>query len=58
MAGIRFTEEQQYILSQNKNMKKVTTKSIPYADEFKVNAVKKMLKGKFRVTFLKNQIST
>ena len=46
MAGIRFTEEQLYILSQNKNIKKVTTKSITYSDEFKVHAVKEVLVGK------------
>ena len=46
MAGIKFTEEQQYILSQNKDVKKVTTKSNTYSDEFKVHAVKEVLVGK------------
>ena len=46
MAGIRFTEEQQYILSQNKNVKKVTDKSITYSDDFKLHAVKEIFNGK------------
>ncbi|MCU7198009.1 hypothetical protein [Turicibacter sanguinis] len=46
MAGIRFSEEQQILLSRNTNVKKVSEKSISYSEEFKIQAVKEYHNGK------------
>lgn len=46
MAGIRFSEEQQRLLSRNTNVKKVSEKSISYSEEFKKHAVIEFNNGK------------
>ena len=46
MAGIRFTKEQQLLLSQNPSVDRVSDKSITYKDEFKLLAVNKYANGK------------
>jgi hypothetical protein len=47
MAGILFSKEEQMLLLKNKNVTKVTDKSITYSDEFKVNSIQSYAKGKF-----------
>lgn len=47
MAGIIFSKEEQMLLLKNKNVTKVTDKSITYSDEFKVNSIQSYAKGKF-----------
>jgi hypothetical protein len=47
MAGIIFSKEEQKLLLKNKNVTKVTDKSITYSDEFKVNSIQSYAKGKF-----------
>ena len=49
MAGIRFSKEEQMLLLRNKNVIKVTDKSITYSDEFKVSSIQSYAKGKFPV---------
>lgn len=39
MAEIRFNEIQQFILSKNKNVARVASKSITYTDAFKFKAI-------------------
>lgn len=46
MAGIRFDQIQQSILSENENVVKVTSKSITYTDAFKLKAINEYVLGK------------
>lgn len=47
MAGIRFSKEEQALLLKNKNVAKVTDRSITYSNVFKVSAIESYTKGKF-----------
>ena len=47
MAGIRFSKEEQALLLKNKNVAKVTDRSITYSNVFKVSAIESYAKGKF-----------
>jgi len=49
MAGIRFSKVEQMLLLRNKNVTKVTDKSITYSDEFKVSSIQSYAEGKFPV---------
>lgn len=49
MAGIRFSNEEQMLLLKNKNVTKVTDKSITYSDEFKISSIQSYANGKFPV---------
>jgi len=46
MSGIRFTKEQQSLLSKNPCVTKVTEKSITYSETFKISAIKAYGQGK------------
>lgn len=46
MSGIRFTREQQMLLSKNPCVVKVTEKSITYSEIFKISAIKAYAQGK------------
>lgn len=54
MAGIRFTQEQRNLLALNPNIKKVTDKSITYAETFKLFAIDEYAKGKTPHEIFKN----
>lgn len=46
MAGVRFDQIQQSILSENENIVKVTSKSITYTDAFRLKAINEYALGK------------
>jgi hypothetical protein len=46
MSGIRFTEEQQILLSRNPYVANVTEKSITYSEDFKIHAINEYTRGK------------
>ena len=45
MAGVRFDQIKQSILSENENIVKVTSKSITYTDAFKLKAINEYALG-------------
>lgn len=53
MAGIKFSEEQQILLSRNNNVKKVSEKLISYSEAFKMQAIKEYHNGKSGAKILK-----